>query len=211
MSPSRRQFLETSLGASLSIAGIRSIDLVDPPTAFGPLPSPRQLTWHELEFYGVLHFTVNTFTKQISTPTRSVAAARGGGMKGLILTCKHHDGFCLWPSRYTQHCVKARDFVKEISDACARHAVKFGVYLSPWDRNHKDYGRSEYLVYYNRDDFSPGNADVARSNRGDRPGTHWVPAECDVSIRRPFVRPFPRSGSSASPGKEVDHGVHDAR
>ena len=276
----------TTLGA----AGFAFTGLVDPPAPFGPLPTPRQLAWHEMEFYGFLHFTVNTFTNRewgygdespaVFNPTdfdaaQIVQAARDAGMKGLILTCKHHDGFCLWPSRYTEHSVKnspfRRDVVKEISTACAQQGVRFGIYLSPWDRNHKDYGRREYLTYYrnqlrellteygpvfeiffdganggdgyyggayerreidnktyydwpatwqlvrdlqpdtvlfsdagpdirwvgnergvagatcwatsNRDDFSPGNADVARLNRGDRPGTHWVPAECDVSIR----------------------------
>jgi alpha-L-fucosidase len=236
---------------------------------------------------------VNTFTNRewgdgdespaLFNPTdfdadQIVGAAKDGGMKGLILTCKHHDGFCLWPSRYTEHSVKSSpwlggggDVVKEISAACGRAGLRFGVYLSPWDRNHKDYGGPAYLVYYrnqlrellteygrvfeiffdganggdgyyggayerrlidattyydwpatwqlvrdlqpdtvlfsdagpdirwvgnergvagetcwatsNREDFAPGRADPARLNRGDRPGTHWVPAECDVSIR----------------------------
>ena len=261
--------------------------------SFGPTPSSRQLKWHELEFYGFLHFTVNTFTDKewgygdespsIFNPTdfnadQIVTAAKSAGMKGLILTAKHHDGFCLWPSKYTEHSVKNSpwrngrgDVVREISDACRRHGLKFGIYLSPWDRNHKDYGKPEYITYYrnqlrelltnygpifeifldganggdgyyggsretrridretyydwpktwalirklqpnanifsdagpdvrwvgnergiagetcwatlNRNDFAPGRADEKRLNSGDRPGSDWVPAECDVSIR----------------------------
>jgi len=246
-----------------------------------------------MEFYGFIHFTINTFTDKewgygdespsLFNPTAfdaeqiaSVAAA--AGMKGLILTCKHHDGFCLWPSKYTEHSVKNSpwrngrgDVVKEIAAACRKYRLKFGIYLSPWDRNHKDYGRAEYLTYFrnqvrelltsygpifeiffdganggdgyyggaretrkidrdtyydwpttwnlvrslqpdaclfsdagpdvrwvgnergiagdpswstiNTEDFAPGRADEARLNRGDRPGSHWVPPECDVSIR----------------------------
>jgi alpha-L-fucosidase len=286
------------LATALAVAFTGTVFAVEPPTPYGPVPSARQLAWEKMEFVGFLHFTVNTFTdkewgdgdesEKVFNPTdfdpdQIVRSAKDAGMKELILTCKHHDGFCLWPSKFTEHSVKNSpwkdgqgDVVKEISNACYRDGLKFGVYLSPWDRNQKDYGRPEYLTYYRSElrelltqygpisevwfdganggsgyyggaretrtidnktyydwpvtwqivrelqpqaclfsdagpdarwagnergiagetcwatlnaaefgpGYGPGGGDYAhRLNCGDRPGTQWVPAECDVSIR----------------------------
>ena len=148
----------------------RDFHQVPEPEPVMPIPTIRQLAWQELEYYGFLHFSVNTFTdkewgygdepESVFNPTDFNAneiaqIAVEAGMTGLIITAKHHDGFCLWQSKYTEHSVKNSpwkngngDVVKELSDACRKYNLKFGVYLSPWDRNHKDYGKPEYLGYY---------------------------------------------------------------
>ena len=135
------------------------------------IPSERQLTYEKMEFFCFIHFTVNTFTGSewgdgkedvsIFNPTELdarqwVKTAKDAGMKGLILTCKHHDGFCLWPSKYTEHSIKNSpykngkgDIVREVSEACKEFGLKFGIYLSPWDRNNSSYGKGkEYDDYY---------------------------------------------------------------
>ena len=135
------------------------------------VPGERQLTYEKMEFFCFIHFTVNTFTGSewgdgkedvsIFNPTELdarqwVKTAKDAGMKGLILTCKHHDGFCLWPSKYTEHSVKNSpykngngDIVREASEACKEFGLKFGIYLSPWDRNNSSYGKGkEYDDYY---------------------------------------------------------------
>jgi alpha-L-fucosidase len=266
-----------------------------------------------MEFYGFLHFTVNTFTdkewgygdesESVFHPTafdanQIVSTAKAAGMKGLILTAKHHDGFCLWPSQYTEHSVKNSpwkngkgDVVREISQACRKHGLKFGVYLSPWDRNHKNYAGPEYITYYrnqlrelltgygdiftvwfdganggdgyyggaretrkidNRTYYDwPNTHQVVRElmpnavmfsdagpdyrwvgnesgvagdpcwatinlagrypggssdglNSGERPGTHWIPAECDVSIRPGWFYHAKEDAQVKTPGKLLD-------
>jgi alpha-L-fucosidase len=250
-----------------------------------PLPTNAQLAWHEMEFYLFVHFGPNTFTdkewghgdepEDLFNPTELdcnqwARVAKAAGAKGIIITAKHHDGFCLWPSKYSTHTVRESkwkngkgDVLKELSQACKKAGLRFGVYISPWDRNHPDYGTDKYndvfvnmmkeiftnygpiwelwwdgangegpngkkQVYdWNRfektvrqlspntvvfSDIGPdirwvgnesgiagktnwnyldtagfkrglGAPPTDTLNQGNRHGKHWIPAECDVSIR----------------------------
>ncbi|MDX1905486.1 MAG: alpha-L-fucosidase [Bacteroidia bacterium] len=253
------------------------------PDPVGATPSTNHLRWHALEYYAFVHFSMNTFTNEewghgTESPETFQPTAldcrqwaricRDAGMKGIILTAKHHDGFCLWPSAYSTHTVAQSpwrdgkgDVLRELSAACQEYGLLMGVYLSPWDRNHPAYGTDAYnevfkntlrevLTQYgsvfevwfdgangegpngkkqvydfpgfiqvvretqpgavifsdagpdirwvgneqgfasdtnwhtlNRDDYFPGTPRYRELTQGNPGGTHWVPSECDVSIR----------------------------
>jgi len=263
------------------------------PKAAGPVPSDNHLEWHRMQYYMFIHFSINTFTDkewgfgdespELFNPSKMdveqwARVAKEAGMSGIVITAKHHDGFCLWPSSYTDHSVENSpykegngDILMELREACDKYGLKMGVYLSPWDRNHPDYGTDQYIRYYRsqleellqnygeifevwfdganggsgyygganeersvdrktyynwtntwdivrslqpgavmfsdagpdirwvgnekglasptnwcmlkRDDFYPGSPNYNQLGEGHMDGTHWVPAEVDVSIR----------------------------
>ena len=143
-----------------------TINLLSAQKSSHPLPTKQQLAWHEMEFYLFAHFGPNTFTdkewgegqepEDIFNPSQLdcrqwCRIAKAAGAKGIIITAKHHDGFCLWPSKFSKHTVRESkwrdgtgDVLKDLSTACKEAGLKFGVYISPWDRNHPDYGTEKY-------------------------------------------------------------------
>ena len=136
----------------------------------GPVPTDNQLRWQDMEMYAFIHYSLNTYTDQewgfgnealeLFNPSdldcrQWARVCKQAGMKGIIFTAKHHCGFCMWPSEYTEYSVKNTpwkngkgDVVRELADACREEGLEFAVYLSPWDRNHPEYGRPEYVTYF---------------------------------------------------------------
>jgi len=153
-------FFSTSVG----------IAQVKVPTACGPTPSENQMRVQEMESYAFVHFSLNTYTDQswgfgnedvkLFNPEKSdcrqwARICKEAGLKGVIITAKHHCGFCLWPSKYTEYSVKNApwkngkgDMIREMAVACKEYGLKLGIYLSPWDRNSADYGKPEYITYF---------------------------------------------------------------
>ena len=149
----------------LGLAGCRQ-----EPAPCGPIPTEDQLHWQEMEMYAFIHYSLNTYTGeewgygnedlQLFNPSdldcrQWARVCKQAGMKGIIFTAKHHCGFCMWPSQYTEYSVKNTpwkdgkgDVVRELADACREEGLKFAVYLSPWDRNHADYGKPEYVTCF---------------------------------------------------------------
>jgi len=273
--------------AELAAPRLPSTDLTngDAIPALPPLPDARQLAWHELGAYAFVHFSMNTFTgvewgEGRESPASFAPTAldcrqwcrvfREAGLRAVILTAKHHDGFCLWPSATTEHSVARSpwkegrgDVVRELAEACRESGLRLGLYLSPWDRNHPAYGDSErynaifreqlrelctgygplFEVWFDgacgegpngkrqvydwpsfvavvrehqpgavifsdagpdvrwvgnergiagetswsllkRDEFYPGTPHSEPLTAGQEDGTHWLPPEADVSIRK---------------------------
>ena len=156
--------------ALLSLCILASSCSGSAPEPVGPTPSENQMRWQEMEYYAFIHFSLNTYTDQswgygdealsLFNPEQLDARqwariCKEAGMTGIIFTAKHHCGFCMWPSEYTEYSVKNTpwkdgkgDVVKELADACKEYGLKFGVYLSPWDRNSAVYGQPEYVTYF---------------------------------------------------------------
>jgi alpha-L-fucosidase len=154
----------------LALLTLSCSNQADPPEPYGPVPTESHLLWHRMEYFSLVCYGLNTYTEvewaygdldpKLFNPSNLdtdqwAQVARDAGMKGLILVAKHHDGFCLWPSKYTEYSVKATPWkngkgnvLGDLAASCKKYGLQLGVYLSPWDRNHAEYGRPEYVQYY---------------------------------------------------------------
>lgn len=165
------KFLITAILAASSLSAIMAQDA---PKPFGPTPNARQLEWYDREMIAFFHFGINTFENFVNEGDGRASAAifnptqldciqwmetlKNAGIPAAILTAKHADGFCLWPSKYTDYCVKNSawkngkgDVVREFTDACEETGIKAGIYLGPHDRHehlHPDYTTEKYKTYY---------------------------------------------------------------
>lgn len=155
---------------SLANAKVAASNTATFPDSCGPLPTDLHLKWQEMEMYAFIHYSLNTYTGEewgygnespgLFNPSdldvrQWVDVCMNAGMKGIIFTAKHHCGFCMWPSAYTDYSVKSSpwengqgDVVRQLAEACKEKGLKFAVYLSPWDRNHPEYGSEGYVTYF---------------------------------------------------------------
>ena len=156
--------------AIAAAACLSACNTVGEPAQCGPVPTENQLSWQDMEMYAFIHYSLNTYTDEewgygnedpkLFNPSdldcrQWARVCKQAGMKGIIFTAKHHCGFCMWPSAYTDYSVKNSpwkngqgDVVQELAEACREEGLKYAVYLSPWDRNHPAYGRPEYVTYF---------------------------------------------------------------
>lgn len=145
---------------------------VNPPLLYGPVPTKNQVSWNEMEYYALVCYGLNTYTRQewgygdvdpgVFNPSNLdtdqwARVAKESGMKGIILVAKHHDGFCLWPSKTTDYTVAATpwkngkgDVLGDLAKSCDKYGLKLGIYISPWDRNHPEYGKPGYVEAYHQ-------------------------------------------------------------
>lgn len=167
----KHKVLAAMMGVAMQMmpAGVAAQNVGEPKPLY-PIPNENQLRWQDMEMYAFIHYSMNTYTDEewgygnekldLFNPDNLdcrqwARVCKQAGMKGVIFTAKHHCGFCMWPSAYTEYSVKNTpwkggkgDVVKELAEACRAEGLKFAVYLSPWDRNHPEYGRPEYVTYF---------------------------------------------------------------